>query len=173
MERFHTNPGELKWHKLQSWEWPKHHMNLVEVFMLQNWDQADINPNDLSVQLNVWKKCSGFPAGLLPFADQLRKSRNMLAHRSKIKNKDKQHVFKNIKQVLQHQDVNHLIDAINIQILLADLENGHLFKYQDDIHQLLNSADQFRNTLQNIEKNLNAVQEGQRKTFSFRIVSLY
>ncbi|WAR11844.1 hypothetical protein MAR_026024, partial [Mya arenaria] len=132
--RFHTNPKELVWHKLQSWEWPKHHMNLVEVFMLQHWDKANMNASDLSVALTVWKKCSVFPATILPLANKLKKSRNKIAHGKSLDENEKQTVFNNIKQVIQHADVvNCLQNPNEIQNRLTDLENGELFKSENEL----------------------------------------
>ncbi|XP_052815370.1 uncharacterized protein LOC128242309 isoform X2 [Mya arenaria] len=128
--RFHTNPRELVWHKLQSWEWPKHHMNLVEVYMWQNWGKADMNASDLSVALTVWRKCSVFPATILPLADKLKKSRNKIAHGKSLDENEKQTVFNNIKQVIQHADVVKCLQNPNeILKIITDLENGCLQEY--------------------------------------------
>ncbi|WAR11747.1 hypothetical protein MAR_025927, partial [Mya arenaria] len=145
LKRFHTNPRELIWHKLQSWEWPKQHMNLVEVFMLQHWDKANMDARDLSVSITVWKKCSLFPARIFPFADNLRKSRNKLAHSAslEIDNNDKQTVFHNINQVIQQADmVNYLQNSLEIQNDMNDLENGDLFKFEDELYEILNKTNQ-------------------------------
>ncbi|WAR11842.1 hypothetical protein MAR_026022, partial [Mya arenaria] len=166
--RFHTNPRELIWHKLQSWEWPKQHMNLVEVFMLQHWDKANMDARDLSVSITVWKKCSLFPARIFPFADNLRKSRNKLAHSAslEIDNNDKQTVFHNINQVIQQADmVNYLQNSLEIQNDMNDLENGDLFKFEDELYEILNKTNQVDKKLHTMDSKLTEVHEAQTKTF--------
>ncbi|WAR11855.1 hypothetical protein MAR_026035, partial [Mya arenaria] len=145
---FHTNPRELVWHKLQSWDWPKHHMNLVEVFMLQNWDKANMDASDLSVALTVWKKCSVFPATILPLADKLRKSRNKIAHTTSLDENDKQIVFYNIKQVIQHADVVYYFqNPLEIQNLITDLEKGDLFKFENELNDIVNNTHELEKRL--------------------------
>ncbi|WAR11749.1 hypothetical protein MAR_025929, partial [Mya arenaria] len=149
---FHTNPRELVWHKLQSWEWPKHHMNLVEVFMLQNWDKANMNAGDLSVALTVWNKCSVFPATILPLADELRKSRNTVAHTTSIDENDKLTVFNDIMNVIHHADVvNYLQNPLEIQNIITDLENGDLFKFENELKEIMNNTNEMKERLRTIQ----------------------
>ncbi|WAR11839.1 hypothetical protein MAR_026019, partial [Mya arenaria] len=163
---FHTCPREQVWHKLQSWEWPKHHMNLVEVFMLQNWDRADMNASDLSVSLNVWQRCSEFPDTLFDLAEKLRKSRNTLAHRSSLDENDKRAIFHNIRQVIHHADVaKDLQNPQEIQNNITDFESGDLFKFENSLDEILKKTEEENERIRTINTNLNMIREDQAKTF--------
>ncbi|WAR11837.1 hypothetical protein MAR_026017, partial [Mya arenaria] len=164
--RFHTNPWELVWHKLQSWEWPKHYMNLVEIFMLQYWDKANMNAGDLSVALTVWQKCSEFPPTLLPLADKLRTSRNKLAHTQSLDNNAKQNVFNDIKQVIRNAEVvKYLENPLEIQNSITDLENGDLFQFENKLDEILKRTEEENERITTIDSKLNIVREDQAKSF--------
>ncbi|XP_052817320.1 uncharacterized protein LOC128243531 isoform X2 [Mya arenaria] len=118
-------------------------MNLVEVFMLQNWDKANLNANDLSVALTVWQKCLVFPATLRPLAKTLRKSRKKIAHTTSLDENHKQTVFNDIKQVIQHADVvNYLHNPVEIQNSITDLENGDLFEFENELREIMNNTNE-------------------------------
>ncbi|KAH3871893.1 hypothetical protein DPMN_035108 [Dreissena polymorpha] len=57
---------------MKSWEWPMDYKNIVEVFMMSGWDTTNINLSDLSLCLNVWKRCLRFPRTIIGAADALR-----------------------------------------------------------------------------------------------------
>ncbi|WAR11847.1 hypothetical protein MAR_026027 [Mya arenaria] len=141
-------------------------MNLAEVFMLQNWDKANMNTNDLSVALTVTKKCSVFPPTILPLADKLRKSRNKIAHTTSLDEHDNQTVFYNIKQVIQHADVvNYLQNPHEIQNIINDLENGDLFKFENELKEIVKNTNEVKKRLITLDTKLNMVHEDQSNTF--------
>ncbi|WAR11854.1 hypothetical protein MAR_026034 [Mya arenaria] len=104
-------------------------------------------------------KTSHEPTRILRLADNLRKSRNKLAHTTSLDNHDKQ-------TVIQHADVvNFLHNPLEIQNIITDLENGDLFKFENDLNEIMNNTQEVKERLRTIDTKLNMVHADQTKAF--------
>ncbi|XP_053381405.1 uncharacterized protein LOC128549123 [Mercenaria mercenaria] len=134
--------NRIRWTDMKSWTWPVDERNIAEVFILPGWNTNNINLKDLSTTLAVWKRCSVFQRHVVQAAEPLKKNRNQLVHEynasMKITNAKKIEIFQNIRNLITHPDIQPLIPNHNDLIrMIGELEQGDLFKYEDDIMNAL------------------------------------
>ncbi|XP_052807348.1 uncharacterized protein LOC128236502 [Mya arenaria] len=151
--RFHLLPRKITWSELKSWEWPNDPKHIAEVFMIQGFNETNLNLGDVTVSLNIWKRCSEFPRSLIPLADALRNCRNKLCHDLfECHENLKTEVFTNIKNLIHHNDVSPFIPDIgDLCVCIRDLENDQLDGYKLELEYIVNELNQMKGRLTHVE----------------------
>ncbi|XP_052810336.1 uncharacterized protein LOC128238448 isoform X1 [Mya arenaria] len=149
--RFHLFPGKITWSELNSWEWPNGPKHIAEVFMIEHFMKTNLNLGDVTVSLNIWKRCSEFPRSLIPTADDVRSSRNQLCHDLfECDESLKTEVFTNIKNLI-HQNDLYVPDIGALLGCIRDLENDQLNGYKQEVECIVNGLKHLNGRLTHVE----------------------
>ncbi|WAR08805.1 TANC2-like protein [Mya arenaria] len=151
--RSHEFHRKITWSELHSWEWPKDPKHIAEVFMIQGFTKTNLNLGDVTVSLNIWKRCSEFPRSLIPLADAVRNCRNKLCHDLfECDENLKTEVFTNIKNLIHHNDVSPFIPDIGgLSGCIRDLENDQLNGYNLELEYIVNEQNEVKGRLTHVE----------------------